>query len=76
MVLFFLFATAYLLLYFAKLPGDKIYFLILIGLFPMLLYSIINFRLGAESMNAWIFSPGFGVPFFSPILSLYEVLFN
>ena len=76
MVLFFLFATAYLLLYFAKLPGDKIYFLILIGLFPMLLYSIINFRLGAESMNAWIFSPGFGMPFFSLILSLSEVLFN
>lgn len=76
MVLFFMFATAYLLLYFAKLPGDRIYFLVLLGLFPMLLYSVINFRLGTESINAWIFSPGFGVPLFAPILSLYEVLFT
>lgn len=76
MVLFFLFATAYLLLYFVKLPGDKIYFLVILGLFPMMLYSLINFRLGTESINAWLFSPGMGVPFYAPLLSLYEVLFG
>ena len=53
LVLFFLFATAYLMLYFVKLPGEKIYFLIILGLFPMMLYSLINFRLGTESINAW-----------------------
>lgn len=75
LVLFFLFATAYLMLYFVKLPGEKLYFLIILGLFPMMLYSLINFRLGTESINAWIFSPGLGVPLFAPVLSLYEVLF-
>jgi hypothetical protein len=75
LVLFFLFATAYLMLYFVKLPGEKLYSLIILGLFPMMLYSLINFRLGTESINAWIFSPGLGVPLFAPVLSLYEVLF-
>lgn len=76
MVLFFLFATAYLLLYFVKMPGDKLTYLITIGLFPLMLYSLINFRLGAENINAWIFLPGFGVPFFAQPLSLAEILFN
>lgn len=76
MILFFLFATAYLIMYFSKLPGNKIYFLILLGLFPMMLYSLINLRLGLESMNAWIFSPGFGIPLFAPVLSLYDALFG
>lgn len=75
MVLFFLFATAYLMLYFIKMPGEKLYFIIILGAFPMMLYSLINFRLGTESINAWIFSPGLGVPLFAPVLSLYEVLF-
>ncbi|MGI6311115.1 MAG: EpsG family protein [Bacteroidales bacterium] len=75
MILFFLFATAYIIMYFSKLSGNKIYFLILLGLFPLLLYSMINLRLGFENINAWIFSPGFGVPLFAPVLSLYEVLF-
>ncbi len=76
MVLFFLFATAYLFLYFSKLPGEKIHFLILLGLFPMLLYSLINFRLGSESINAWLLAPGFGIPLLAPVLSLSEILFN
>ncbi len=75
MVLFFLFATAYLMLYFIKMPGEKLYFIIILGVFPMMLYSLINFRLGTESINAWIISPGLGVPLFAPVLSLYEVLF-
>lgn len=75
MVLFFLFATAYLMLYFIKMPGEKLYFIIILGVFPMMLYSLINFRLGTESINAWITSPGLGVPLFAPVLSLYEVLF-
>lgn len=75
MVLFFLFATAYLMLYFIKMPGEKLYFIIILGVFPMMLYSLINFRLGTESINAWIISPALGLPLFAPVLSLYEVLF-
>ena len=75
-VLLFLFGTAYLLMYFSKLSRRKIDFFILVGIFPMFLYATINFRIGTEHLNAWIFSPGFGVPLFAPILSLYEVLFN
>jgi len=76
LVLFFLFATAYLLFYFVKVPGNKLTYLMTIGLFPLMLYSLINFRLGAENINAWIFLPGFGVPFFAQPLSLAEILFN
>ena len=75
MILFFLFATAYLILYFVKLPGTKLSFLVILGLFPMALYTLIIFRIGTESISAWILSPSFGVPLFAPILSLYEVLF-
>jgi len=42
----------------------------------MMLYSLINLRIGIENINAWIFSPGFGIPLLAPALSLYEVLFN
>src|SRR5690606_36196095 len=66
MILFFLFATAYLILYFVKLPGTKLSFLVILGLFPMALYTLIIFRIGTESISAWILSPSFGVPLFAP----------
>ena len=74
-VLFFLFATLYLFLFFAKISGNKLHVLTLIGLFPMLLYSLINFRMGSESVSAWILTPGLGLPLLAPVLSLSEVLF-
>lgn len=76
MVLFFLFATAYMILFFVKMPGEKLYFPVILGLFPMILYSLINFRLGTESISAWIFTPGFGTPFYTQVLSLSEILFR
>ena len=75
-VLFFLFATLYLFMFFIKQHGNQVSLLILIGLFPMLLYAVINFRLGSESMSAWIFAPGFGLPFLVPVLSISGLLFN
>ncbi|HQP76951.1 MAG TPA: hypothetical protein PL069_06045, partial [Saprospiraceae bacterium] len=72
---FFLFATLYLFLFFAKISGNKLHVLTLIGLFPMLLYSLINFRMGSESVSAWILTPGLGLPLLAPVLSLSEVLF-
>lgn len=75
-VIFFLFATAYLFLYYSKLSGTKLSILILLGLFPMMLYSLIAFRIGSESINAWILSPGLGMPFVAPVLSLAEILFS
>ena len=74
--LFFLFATMYIFLFFLKLPGNRIYLMTLIGLFPMLLYTLINFRLGSESISAWILAPGLGSPLFVPVLSVAEFLFN
>lgn len=76
MLVFFLFVTAYLLLYFSKLPGNKLYYLMILGIFPMFLYSLINFRIGSEHISAWLFSPCLGIPFLSPVLSLSEILFN
>jgi hypothetical protein len=74
--LFLLFATLYIFLYYVKLEGNKIDMLILIGLFPMLLYSVMNFRLGSESISAWIFTPCFGLPFLVLDLSIADFLFR
>ena len=73
---FYLFAAFYIFLGFLKMPGKKIGILTLIGLFPMLLYCAIMFRMGSESISAWIFLPGFGLPLFAPILSLSNMIFN
>jgi hypothetical protein len=75
-ILFFLFATLYIFLYYLKLPGNKITLLTLVGLFPMLLFAAINFRLGAESISAWILTPGFGLPLLTPILSISDLIFH
>jgi hypothetical protein len=73
-VIFFMFATLFIFLYLVKLPGRKINLLTLVGLFPMLLYAAIAFRQGADSINAWILTPGIGLPLLAP-LSLAEVMF-
>lgn len=76
-MLFFLFATMYVFLFFIKKPPSKrISYLTLVGLFPMLLNSLIVFRQGSDTMNAWLFTPGFGLPWFMKDLSLAIVLFN
>jgi hypothetical protein len=75
LTIFFMFATLYVFLYSIKLTGEKINPLSLIGLFPMLLYTAIVFRQGSDSLNAWIFAPGFGLPFFVPGLSVASLLF-
>lgn len=74
--IFLLFATLYVFMYFLKLPGKKIHLLTLIGLFPMLLYIAVRFRQGADTINAWIFAPGMGVPLLAPGLSLAELIFH
>jgi hypothetical protein len=74
-IVFFLFATFYIIIYILKLPDKKISLLTWIGLFPMLLFAAVSFRQGADTINAWIFSPGFGLPLLAPGLSLSELLF-
>lgn len=76
MLVFFLFATTYLLLFFARLPRERLSLLVILGAFPMLLYSLVNFRIGSEHISAWILTPGFGAPLLAPVLSLTEVLFQ
>ena len=75
-LVFFLFATLYVFLYFLKMPGNRINSLVLIGLFPMLLYAAITIRIGSGSINAWILSPVIGSPFLTSGLSLADLLFN
>ena len=73
---FFLYASFYIFLCYYKLPGKKISFPVLIGLFPMALYSAIMFRLGSESISAWIFAPGLGLPLLTPVMSVADLLFK
>jgi hypothetical protein len=72
--IFILFASVYVFFYFNNLAERKLRFLTVLGLFPILLYTLIQFRIGADSINAWLFAPGFGLPLLDPGLSLIEVL--
>lgn len=73
---FLLFAAAYVFFYYMNLDWKKIRPLTVIGFFPMLLYSFIEFRMGAESINPWIYAPGLGLPFIDPTLTVSELLFH
>lgn len=73
-ILFLIFATAYVFFFFIKLPGQKLHFLTWLGILPMFLHAVITFRIGSGTINALIFAPGMGLPFFVPI-SLAELLF-
>ncbi len=75
-IIFFLFATLYIFLFFLKQPGNKFKLLALIGLFPMALNAALTFRLGAENISAWIFAPGLGLSLLAPSLSLANLLFH
>lgn len=75
-MLFYLFATLYIFIYLTKLPKEKINILIWIGLFPMLLFAAINFRLACDSINIWLFTPGFGLPLLVQGIPLADILFN
>lgn len=76
MILFFMFATLYIFRYFARHDSHRIDIVTLIGLFPMFLFAAITFRQGSETMNAWLFAPGFGIPWLVPALTVFEVLFQ
>lgn len=74
-ILFFLFATLYVFIYYQRLPNKKLTLLPIIGLIPIVLYAAVEFREGADSLSAWIFAPGFGLPLFVPALSIADLLF-
>jgi hypothetical protein len=74
-IVFFLFATLYVFLYFLKTQSNKISLLNWIGLLPMLLYAAVTFRIGSDSISAWIFTPGLGLPLLVPGLSIADLLF-
>lgn len=74
-VVFFLFSTTYICLTFLKTEQKKFSLITLLGIFPMLLYAAIVFRQGADSINAWIFAPGFGLPFFLQDISFADLFF-
>jgi hypothetical protein len=75
-IVFFLFATLYIILYFVKLPGKKVNLLTCFGLFPMILYAVVTFRQVSDMINVWIFTPGLGLPLLVPDLSIADFLFH
>jgi len=74
-IVFFMFGTLYLFLQILKLGTGRIHFITLLGLFPMLLYMAVTFRLGSESINVWMFAPGAGLPLMIPGIGLASYLF-
>jgi hypothetical protein len=75
-IVFLLFATLYVFYYFLRLPSNRIKLLTWIGLFPMLLYAAVQFRIGSETISAWLFTPGFGLPWLVPGVSLASLFFH
>jgi len=75
-LVFFLFATVYLFVYYVRIPEKKINLLAWIGLIPMVLYTAIIFRQGALSTSVWLISPGLGAPLIATDFSFYDLLFN
>lgn len=73
---FLLFATAYVFYYYLNLSWGKFRPMAVIGLFPMLMYAFIEFRMGSESINPWIYAPGLGLPWLDPTMTLSELLFR
>ena len=73
---FLLFAAAYVFFYYRNLSWGRIRPMTVVGMFPMALYVFIEFRMGSESINPWLYAPGFGSPWLDPTLSLSELLFS
>ncbi len=74
-VVFYLLATLYIYIFTTKQRTGVFNFVKLIGIFPMLLFSAVQFRIGSESINTWIFYPGLGLSKLISELSLTELLF-
>jgi hypothetical protein len=75
-LVFFLFATLYVILYSVKLKGKGINLLTIFGLFPMILFTAVTFRQVSVTINAWILTPGLGFPLLTPVLSISDLLFR
>jgi hypothetical protein len=76
MIVFLMFGTLYVFLFLLKFPGRKINLLTLLAIIPMFLYVAVEFRIGSEVINSWIFSPIFGMSFFMEGLPLADFLFH
>lgn len=76
LIVFFMLATLYVFMNLNKIDSKRVELITLLGLFPMVLFAAITFRQGSETMNAWIFSPGLGIPWIMPELTVYDVLFR
>lgn len=74
-IVFYLFATLYIFLHALKLEGNHLRLITWVGLFPMLLYIAVLFRIDSVSVSAFLFTPGLGVPLLAPAVSLADVLF-
>lgn len=74
-IIFFLFATLYLFRHYCNVARKKINYSTLIGMLPMLLYTVVALRQGSETINAWLFSPILGLPLAVPGVTLYKLLF-
>jgi len=75
-IVFMIFATLYLFLYYARIKTERIQVLVLLGLLPMMLKLALTFRLASHSVSLYLFTPGLGFPLLAPAKSLYEILFS
>jgi EpsG family len=74
-IIFFLFGVVYVFMAFLKIRFTKLHFVTMLGLFPMLLYSLVVFRQGSETLNVWLFAP-MPLPIISQAISFYELVFK
>ena len=74
-IVFLLFATLYLFIYYIRIRTERIQLLILLGILPMLLNVAVTFRSAFQSLSVWLFTPGLGLPLLAPVKSVYDLLF-
>jgi len=75
LTVFYLFATLYIIILFFRIGRRSLHWITIIGLFPMIVNTLIALRQGAETINFWLFSI-MPLPFLTDPISLSKIFFN
>lgn len=72
--LFILFGMLYIILILVQIPVSKRYFISIVGLIPIILFSMLSLRIGLETVNIRLLEP-FPFLFFGEDISLWRTFF-
>jgi hypothetical protein len=73
--LYYVFSTTYLIILFYRYNKPKMHWITWVGIFPMLVSTIVAFRIGMNSLNAWLFTVT-PIPFVASPISVASIFFK